>query len=246
MQAAWRGHHATGSVRCPLFSNQASLWIPILVAARRCSSAAGPLPTLAVSLPAGVPPAEAARLVRACGSDDVLIVLAPTVVRIGDSADTPADAAAAADLPAKAYLRLRIEVTDVAATGRDREALVERQVADIVRRLALGRPEVAGLVIESSAAPNAADLQQFALATLIVKAKGARPDLVIALDAPEGPARQRLLAYADAVVLSSGAVAAAEPPRVESITGGSSADHARVRRPERIAGGVAATPFLTF
>jgi hypothetical protein len=183
-------------------------------------TAAGPLPKLAVSLPAGIAPTEAARLVRACGSDDLLIILAPITVRIGDGADTPVEATAVAEVPSKAYLRLRVEVSDIAATGRDREALVERQVTDIVRLLALGRREVAGLVIESSAAPGAADVQQFALATLIVKARGAGPDLVIALDAPEGPAQQRLLAYADAVVLSSDGVAAAQRPRLGSITAG--------------------------
>ncbi len=205
---------ATPGLRSRLLLLAISSWAAASV------TTAGPLPKLAVSLPAGVAPAEAARLVRACGSDDVLIVLAPTVVRMGDGADTPAEATAAADLPAKTYLRLRVEITNAAATGRDREALVERQVADIVRLLALGRPEVAGLVIESSAAPNAADVQQFALATLVVKARGARPDLVIALDAPEGPARPRLLAYADTVVLSSDSVAATEPPRIDSITAG--------------------------
>ena len=157
-------------------------------------AAAGPLPKLAVSLPAGVAPADVARLVRACGSDDVLIVLAPITVRLGDGADATAPSTVAADVPPKAYLRLRVEVADVAAAGRDRETLIERQAADIVRLLALDRPEVAGIVIESSAAPNAADIQQFALATLIVKAKGVRPDLAIALEAPEGPARPRLLA----------------------------------------------------
>ena len=191
-----------------------------VVGLRRALAAAGPLPKLAVSLPAGVAPADAARLVRACGSDDVLIVLAPITVRLGGGAETTVPSTATADVPPKAYLRLRVEVSDVAATGRDREALVERQVADIVRLLALDRPAVAGIVIESSAAPNVADVQQFALATLIVKAKGVRPDLAIALEAPEGPARQRLLAYADAVVVSAGGVAAARPTGLDSITAG--------------------------
>ena len=184
------------------------------------AAAAGPLPKLAISLPAGIEPAEAARLVRACGSDDVLIVLAPTTVRIGDGADAPVVATAAAAVPPKAYLRLRVEVSDIAATGRDREALVERQITDIVRLLALGRPEVAGIVVESSVAPGAGDIQLFALATLIVRAKGARPDLAIALEAPEGQARQHLLAYADAAVLSDSDVAAARPSGVHSITAG--------------------------
>ncbi len=181
---------------------------------------AGPLPRLAVSLPAGVAPADVARLARACGSDDVLIVLAPITVRLGGGAEATAPSTAAADVPPKAYLRLRVEVADVAATGRDREALIERQVADIVRLLALDRPEVAGIVIESSALPNAADIQPFALATLIVRAKGVRPDLAIALEAPEGPARQRLLAYADAIVLSGGGATAARPADLESIAAG--------------------------
>jgi hypothetical protein len=181
---------------------------------------AGPLPRLAVSLPAGVAPTDAARLVRACGSDDVTIVLAPITVRLGDGAAPPIQTAAAAEVPQKAYLRLRVEVSDVAATGRDRETLVERQAADIVRFLALDRPEVAGIVIESSGAPNAEDVRAFALATLIVRARGVRPDLAIALEAPAGPARQRLLAYADAVILSRSGVAAARPSGLDSITAG--------------------------
>ena len=189
-------------------------WIAAAVAA------AGPLPKLAVSVPAGVAPADAARLVRACGSDDVLIVLAPITVRLGDGADAAVPTPASADVPPRAYLRLRVEVSAVAAAGRDREALLERQAADIVRLLALDRPGVAGIVIESSAAPNAADIQQFALATLIVKAKGVRPNLAIALEAPESEARPHLLAYADAVVLSDRSVAAARPAGLDSITAG--------------------------
>ena len=189
-------------------------WIAAAVAA------AGPLPKLAVSLPAGVAPADAARLVRACGSDDVLIVLAPITVRLGDGADAAVPTPASADGPPRAYLRLRVEVSAVAAAGRDREALLERQAADIVRLLALDRLGVAGIVIESSAPPNAADIQQFALATLIVKAKGVRPNLAIALEAPESEARPHLLAYADAVALSDRSVAAARPAGLDSITAG--------------------------
>jgi hypothetical protein len=181
---------------------------------------AGPLPKLAVSLPAGVAPADVVRLVRACGSDDVLIVLAPITVRLGDRGDYAVPPAAAAAVPPKAHLRVRVEVSEVAATGRDREALIEQQAADIVRLLALDRPEVAGLVIESSDAPDAGDVQAFALATLIVRAKGVRPDLAIVLEAPAGPARQRLLAYADAVILSRSSVAAARPSGLDSITAG--------------------------
>ena len=184
------------------------------------AAAAGPLPRLAVSLPAGVAPADAARLVRACGSEDVLIVLPAVDARIGGSGETPVRAGTAAELPQRVYLRLRLEVAPIAETGREREALVEKEVAEIVRALALDRPAVAGLVIESSAAPDLADVQQFALATLIVKARGARPDIAIALEVPEGAARQRLLAYADSVVLPIGAVAAARAAGLDQSTSG--------------------------
>ncbi len=184
------------------------------------AAAAGPLPRLAVSLPAGVAPADVARFVRACGSEDVLVVLPAVDARIGGSGELPLPTGTTAELPQRVYIRLRLAVDSVAETGREREALVERQVGDIVRALALDRPAVAGLVVESGAAPDLADVQQFALATLVVKAKGARPDIAIALELPEGAARQRLLAYADSVVLPIGAVASARVAGLESVTAG--------------------------
>ena len=190
-----------------------------LTAAPR-TSAAGPLPRLAVSLPAGASAADAARLVRACGSEDVLIVLPAVDARIGGGGESPRRADATAELPPGVYLRLRLEVAAVPATGREREVTIERQAAEIVRALALDRPGVAGLVIESVAAPDLADVQQFALATLIVKAKGARPGLAVALEGPEGAARRRLLAYVDSVILSGPALAAAQAAGIESATAG--------------------------
>ena len=181
---------------------------------------AGPLPRIAVSLPAGVALSDAAHLLKACGSDDLQFVLAPVVVRVGDGAEIPSPDAALSDVPPKAYLRVRVEVSTVAATGREREAAIERQVADIVRLLALDRPNVGGLVIESSADAEAADVRQFALATLIVKARGARPDLVVALESPDASTRQRLLAYVDAVVLPAGGAAGARAADLDAITAG--------------------------
>ena len=183
-------------------------------------SAAGPLPRLAVSLPAGIAAADAARLVRACGSEDVRIVMPAIEARIGGTADASARPAATAELPARAYLRLRLDVAGVAATGREREALVEQQVVDIVRQLSLERPAVAGLVIESNAAADAADLQAFALASLMVKVRSARPGLDIALEAPEGAARMRLLAYADSVIVQGRAAGAAQAAATDVATSG--------------------------
>jgi hypothetical protein len=184
------------------------------------AAAAGPLPRLAVSLPATTTPGDAARLVKACGSDDVLVVLAALDARIGGVAGDPLQTPAALDLPPRAYLRLRLDVAPMSATGREREATIERQVGEIVRTLALDRPAVAGLVIESAAPPELADVEHFALATLIVKARGVRSDLAVALEGPEGAARQRLLAYADSVVLPRHALAAARATGIESVTGG--------------------------
>ena len=101
------------------------LLLAVCVLTAAGAAAAGPLPKLAVSLPAGVAPADVARLVRACGSDDVLIVLAPiTVPTGGGGAETTAPSTAAADAPfRRAYLRLHLEVRADGLAGGGREAL---------------------------------------------------------------------------------------------------------------------------
>jgi hypothetical protein len=196
-------------------------WIlAMTLMAAPASSAAGPLPRLAVSLPASVAQTDIARLVGACGSEDVLIVLPAVDARIGGSGETPLEAGTTVELPRRVYLHLRLEVAPITEAGREREALVEKEVAAIVRALALDRPAVAGLVVESGAAQDLADVQQYALATLIVKAKGIRPDIGIALDMPDGAVRQRVLAYADSLILPAPAVAAAEAVGIESVTAG--------------------------
>jgi len=162
------------------------------------AATAGPLPLIAVSLPAGVSPAEIVRAVQACGSQEVLVVLPPVSARIGGASEAPrgvetavlqAGPSPATDRTpvrlARAYLHLRVEVGDISATGRQREVLVERQVADIVWALALDAQPVAGLVVEPIGAAASNDLLQFALATLIIKARAAKPNLEVALVLPE-------------------------------------------------------------
>jgi hypothetical protein len=177
--------------------------------------AAGPLPRLAVSLPAGTAPADVARLLQACGAQDVLLVLPPTRATIGATQDpndgTPQPPAGTPSLP-RFSLHLQVSVGELPVTGREREALIERRVSDIVATLGLERADVAGLVIEPVISDVASDLLQFSLATLIVKAKGARPGLDVALVLPDGPDVRRadlsrVLAYADSVVAAGSALA---------------------------------------
>jgi len=182
--------------------------------------AAGPLPRIAISLPADIRPAEAARVAQAFGAQDLLIVLPAVVVRIGEAGEISPPIDSAPDLPNRAYLHLRVEVADVAATGREREALVERQVTESVGRLGLDRPAVAGLVIEPVVSTGSADVLQFALATLMVKAKGARPGLEIALEMSGALDGQRLLAYVDSVILPSGPIGAAGVTDIGSAAAG--------------------------
>jgi hypothetical protein len=162
---------------------------------------AGPLPRLAVSLPSSVAHPDVARVLQACGGQDVLVVLPPVGVRLGGEADATLDAGPSGDLPPRAYLRLRVETRTGASAGREREALIERQAEDVVRRLSLDRAGVAGLVVEAPGSGGFSDLEQFVLASLIVKARGVKPGLDVALAARPGPVPARLLAYADAVVL---------------------------------------------
>ena len=183
-------------------------------------TAAGPLPKLAVSLPAGVAPAEAARLVRACGSDDVLIVLAPTVVRIGDGADTPArqpPQPTSPRRPTSGFVSRSPTSPPPAAIARHWSSGRSRTSSDFWRSAGPRWPASSS----SRARRRTPRTSSSSPWPRWSSRPGApRPDLVIALDAPEGPARPRLLAYADAVVLSSDSVAATEPPGIDSITAG--------------------------
>jgi hypothetical protein len=174
------------------------------------SAAGGPLPRLAVSLPAAVSPEDAARTLQACGSPDVLVLLPPVSGAVGGSEE----AAGAPDAPRGAlptgvrfYARLLVNISDVTLTGRDREGLIERQAGDLIGRLALTRPGVTGLVLEPRSAGAPAEVLQFALETLAIKARGARPGLEITLVldqdlAAGGPGK--ILAYVDSVVAEVG------------------------------------------
>ncbi len=170
-------------------------------------AAAGPLPRLAVSLPATVAPADVARALQACGAQDALIVLPPVSATVGG-----ADVVVASDSPkdglptgTRIYVRLVITISNPSVTGRDRELLLDRQVGDLVGGLTLTRPGISGLVIEPVSADASVEVLQFVLATVATKARGAHPGLEIALMAgKELSASGRLLAYVDSVVATVG------------------------------------------
>jgi hypothetical protein len=202
---------------------------------------AGPLPRIAVSLPASVSPANIARAVQACGTGDVLIVLPPTLARIGTAATggTPVPQSGVpvpqgnapvpqshVSLPqggARVYLHLTLDIGEVPGAGRERETLIERQASDIIGGLGLDRPGVAGLVLDATGTGAADELVQFTLATVAVKAKALKPGLHVALAltadavARGGEALSRLIAYADSLVVPSSSLAG---DNRESVIGG--------------------------
>jgi hypothetical protein len=191
----------------------ARIAVPLLLAlsAGPGLASAGPLPRLAVSLPAAVPRADIARRLQACGAQDVLVVLPPIQATIeSTTGGTPPGTPDTQVLPGS-YVRLQLAVGPIVEAGREREALVERQVSGIVAALGLARPGVAGLVVEAPFSGPANDVLLFSLEALMVKAKGARPGLQVALTLPTGlDARsaefRRVVAYADSVVVDRAAL----------------------------------------
>lgn len=172
-------------------------------------AAAGPLPRLAVSIPAGVSEAAAIRTMTGSGISDGVVILPPRAARVGgpgpiiERAPGQTDGRTGVDL----YLHLVLEVTQVPGTGRDREAFVETRVADILSALPLGAPSTKGLVVELAGGAASPELVQYAVAALIVRARSLMRDLQVTLmlppDAADEPPEdvRRLVAYADAIAL---------------------------------------------
>jgi hypothetical protein len=201
------------------------------------AAGAGPLPRIAASVPAGVTASDVALALRGCGPADPLIILAPVTARIGGM-DAPAEAGDApraaesragepAPGPGRFYQRVLLEFGDLPDSGRERESLIDRQAALIVGRLGLDRPWVAGLVVEAASPLPPAGLLQFAVATLVVKARGARPGLQVAIALPPDAAAlpietsARIVAYVDSVVLTPRALATGgQEPGAASLAAG--------------------------
>jgi hypothetical protein len=195
----------------------------LVFAAATPDAAAGPLPRLAVSLARGIDPAEAVRVIQASGAADAVVVLPAVGARIGSEATMPAQS----DLPqGRFFLHLTLEVGPVPGSGREREALVQRQLDDIVAALHVDRPGVAGIVVEPAGSDAPEDVLQFALAMLMVRLKGSGPALEIALALPDGMADRsfdasaRLMAYADSLVVSASALPGFGSSRLQAIAAG--------------------------
>ncbi len=185
-------------------------------------AAAAPLPRLAVSLAPGIAPAEAMRILQDSGSANAVVVL-PVAARIGSDSAT----AAVPELAqGRFYVHVKLEVGSVPGAGREREAFVERQLNDIVATLGVGRAAVAGVILEPSGTAPPDDVLQFALATFMVRLKGAKPALDVALVLPDGMADRafdaaaRLMAYADSLVVPSGSLPGFGSSRLEAVAAG--------------------------
>jgi hypothetical protein len=207
-----------------------SLFVVLLITLTPGTLAAGPLPRLAVSLPPGVALADIARTIQASGASDVVVVSSPLVFGIGSARQAPSSAqdGAQMSLPTgiEVYLHVVVNIGDVGGAGPEREKAVETQLADIVRSLALEKRPVKGLIVEAPAAGVAPDVFQFTLATLVVMAKGARPDLHVSVMLPPGLSAdqpdiaRRVAAYADSLGFPESALAGERNLQLTELLGG--------------------------
>jgi len=195
-----------------------AVWVCLLVGLSSQPLHAGPLPRLAVSLPSGTPVGDIIRTINASGMRDAVIILPLVTVRVGGAGPAieaglplqlPGEIAAGPDL----YLHLVVQIGDVPGAGRDREALVEGRVSEIVDAMTLDALPLKGLIVQAPGGGPSPELLQFTLATLIVKARGARPGLHVSLMLPDdvlerpGELKKRMVAYADSVALGGRALA---------------------------------------
>jgi hypothetical protein len=114
-----------------------------------------------LSISPGVVLTEAVRTTQSCGSAAVVFVLAPVNACIGsaEGLGLSNENAIKESLPAgsaRYFVDLRLEIEAPAATGRDRESLIDRQATALVERLSLDRAELAGIVVEPDAASEQA------------------------------------------------------------------------------------------
>jgi hypothetical protein len=184
---------------------------------------AAPLPRLAVSLAPGVAPADAFRVIQTSGAADAVVVLPAVSARIGSDGTVPATP----DIPpGRFYLHLKLEIGPVPGSGHEREAFIERQLGEIVTALGLDRAALVGVIVEPSGDAPPEDVLHFALAMLMVRIKGVRSSLDVALALPDGMADRsfdaaaRLMAYADSLVVPASALPGFGSSRLEAVAAG--------------------------
>ena len=202
----------------------------------------GPLPRLIVSLAPGIDLTTAAQTIRASGLQDAVMVLPPTSVVIAGAgkpgAAVPSPVIAVPALAgADTYIHLIVDISQVGSgETADRESAVDRGLDGIIGWLAAEGGAAKGLLVEVAGAREAPATMAFAMATLAVRAKGARPGLHVNMVLPSGSdpsARdliRRVAAYADSVTLDVDTVAAraVELPAGTAVVarlGGRSAGH---------------------
>jgi hypothetical protein len=187
------------------------------------SAETAPLPRVAVSVPHGVAPAEACRVIEDSRLNEAVVVLPVAGARVGGEGSVPATPELP---PGRFFLHLRLEIGPVPGSGHEREALVERQLNDIVAALRVDRPAIAGVIVEPAGAGPPEDVLQFALAMLMVRLKASSPSLEVALVLPDGMADRsfdaaaRLMAYADSLVVPASALAGFGSSRLEAVAAG--------------------------
>ena len=201
--------------------------LPVVLAAVVCAGVpaarSAPLPRLAVSLARGVDASEAFRALRDTGGPDALVVLPPVDAAVGEGAAAPAVPSVAAG---KFYVHLRLRIGTLPGAGREREALVSRQVGEIVTALGVGREGIVGVIVEPSGNAPPDDVLHFVFATLMVRLKGEKPSLDVALVLPAGMADRsidaaaRLMAYADEMVVPSSALPGFSSSPLEAVAAG--------------------------
>jgi hypothetical protein len=192
---------------------------------------AGPLPRVAVSLPPGIAFRDIVRTIQSSGARDVVIVLPSVRFDIGSAATTPGLAPGTIATAAQAgepeiYLHVIVTLSEVAGTGREREGVIEGQLRELLRSLALDKQPVKGLIVDVPNPGPAADLFQFTLATLVVMAKSVRPDLHVSVMLPPGSVAgrpdvsRRIAAYADSLVFPAEILAGDGLARVAELLAG--------------------------
>ena len=197
----------------------------------RLASPAGPLPKSTLALPAGADAEAAIRAVQATGLREIVVLLPATPWRLdgdGTSADQPL---AAAPLPrpsagVELYCHVTISIGAVPGSGSAREAAVEARVARFLDALSIESRPVSGIVVELVDPGPAPDLAQFALATMIVRARSLKPGLHVSLEltpallARTAEALSRAVAYADSVVVSREALESDRDGRLGRVAAG--------------------------
>ncbi|MBE3097946.1 MAG: hypothetical protein IMZ44_12575, partial [Planctomycetes bacterium] len=217
-------------------------------------AAAGPIPRLAVSLPAGAAAGDVVRTIQSMGAQDVVIVLPAITARIGGAGE-PVETWPSLTLPASLpagiefYRHLAVAIGDVPGAAGDREAFVERRVSEVVAALALDGAPAHGLILDITDAGPSPDLFAFTLASLIVKARAVRPGLHVSVMLPAAAPVQfddlarRIAPYVDSFTLDPASFAGDRARREAGLLAGRSA-MLRLSREQVEAPGGAARAFF--